>query len=489
MEPIPPFLLDETLNSVTEQVWDAIRQLPLLRDQLYNGDNSTPILLKASKEDVARIREQAIPGLPRPVEEVFKEAQEIFAFRARVNHPRFLSFIPSPALPLSWLGDLMTSAFNAYSGAWDGGSGLVAIEVALVAWLAVQVGLPHSAGGLFVSGGSMANLTGMAVARDRRLREDERTRGVAYLSDQTHFCVPKVLRILGFFDNQMRTIPSDAMFRMDMVELEKAIIADKERGYVPFLIVANCGTTNTGAIDPLNEIADLAQKHGMWMHVDGAYGASVALSKSRRSLVGGLGRADSLAWDAHKWLFQTFGCAIVLVRDKVQLGQSFTTSSEFMRDIMMGDDTLNLFNYGVELTRPARHMRLWFSMQVLGLETFGQMIDYGFVLAEAAEDELRKSSHWEITSPATLGIVAFRYCPEDMTRDEHDRVNTAISSEAMAKNIAVIYTTQLHGRVNLRICCINPETRRSDIEELIRQLHNIASKHTLENHLNTDLGK
>jgi L-2,4-diaminobutyrate decarboxylase len=480
MEHTSPLPLDETLEAITAQVWDAVRHLPRLRDHLYNDDDSTPVFLAATEEDVVRFREHAVPGLERPVEEAVTEAQDIFAFRAHVNHPRFLSAIPSPASPLSWLGDLLTSAFNTYSGVWQGGPGITTVEVTLVAWLAAQVGLPPSASGLFVSGGSMANLTAMAIARDQRLRDDERTRGVAYFSDQTHFCVPKVLRILGLFDGQMRTIPSDAKFRIDMVELEKAIITDKDQGLIPFLIVANCGTTNTGAIDPLNEIADLAHVHGMWMHVDGAYGASVALSNSYRSLLSGLERADSLAWDAHKWLFQTFGCAIVLVRDKVHLAQSFTTSAEYLRDITTGDDTPNLFNYGIELTRPARHMRLWFSLRVLGLDTFGRMIDHGFMLAATAEAELRKLPGWKITSPATLSIVTFRYCPEGMAHDAADQFNAAISSNAMQSNIAFIYTTRLRGRVNLRICSINPQTSRSDMQQIIKELHNIACKHILE---------
>jgi glutamate/tyrosine decarboxylase-like PLP-dependent enzyme len=197
--------------------------------------------------------------------------------------------------------------------------GVAAIGVELIKWLAAQVGLPTEAGGLFVSGGSMANLTAMVVARDHRLKDHERAKGVAYFSDQSHFAVTRALKIIGLVDSQMRTIPSDSMFRMDMVELEKATTEYKAKGLAPFLVVANCGTTNVGAIDPLNEIANLARDQGMWMHVDGAYGASVALSKSHHSLLHELEHADNIAWDAHKWLLQTFGCAMVLVRDKVHL--------------------------------------------------------------------------------------------------------------------------------------------------------------------------
>ncbi|UKZ84151.1 uncharacterized protein TrAFT101_000071 [Trichoderma asperellum] len=156
-----------------------------------------------------------------------------------------------------------------------------------------------------------------------------------------------------------------------MEQLRKTIIADKSKGLIPFLIVANVGSTNTGSIDPINEFADLAKEHNMWMHVDGAYGASVALSKSYRSLLNGIERCDSLAWDAHKWLFQTFGCGIVLVHDKRYLAESFASSGDYFRDIPSDDDEPNMLNYGIELTRPARHMKLWFTLRVLGLETSG----------------------------------------------------------------------------------------------------------------------
>jgi glutamate/tyrosine decarboxylase-like PLP-dependent enzyme len=267
---------------------------------------------------------------------------------------------------------------------------------------------------------------------------------------------------------------------MDMVELEKTIIADKEQGLIPFLIVANFGTTNTGAIDPLNEIADLAQVHGMWLHVDGAYGASVALSKSYRNLISGLERADSFVWDAHKWLFQTYGCAMVFIRDKVHLSQSYNESGDYFRDLITDDETPNLYNYGVELTRPARHMRLWFSLRVLGLDTVGRMIDHGFIIAAIAEAELRKLPNWEITSPVTLSIVTFRYYPQGMEPDAVDKFNAAISAVVIQRNIAFIQTTQLRGRVSLRLCTINPQTGIDDIHEVVKGLHDIACRLVLE---------
>jgi L-2,4-diaminobutyrate decarboxylase len=473
---VPILIAGKTIAEISKETWSLMQSLPSLLDQVYADGKNRSIVTVASAQQVARIKASAIPGTARPFEEVILEAQHIFQLSSQVQHPRFLSYIPSPVSPVSWMGDTLTSAFNVFSGSWDGGSGIASVEVALIAWLASQVGLPHSAGGLFVSGGSMAILTGLTVARDRTLKDDERIKGVAYMSDQTHFSVAKALRVLGFFDNQIRTIPSDSTFIMDIIELEKAILADEEKGLIPFAIVANFGSTNTGGIDPLDQIATLAQAHSMWLHVDGSYGASVSLSKSHRSLICGLDRADSISWDAHKWLFQTYGCGIVLVREKQHLSQSFSTTAEYVRDNVVDDETPNLWNYGIELTRPARHMRLWFTLQVLGLDAIGQMIDHGIMLAETAETELRKLPDWEICSPATMAIVNFRCCPPGWDELKLRELNSAISRDMISRNSAGIVTTVLRGKVCLRVCSISPLLKQSEMQQIVRDLDKTALK-------------
>ncbi|KAF4461318.1 hypothetical protein FALBO_11877, partial [Fusarium albosuccineum] len=359
---------------------------------------------------------------------------------------------------------------------WAASPGANAVEVSLCAWLAAQTGLPSSAGGIFTSGGSMANLTALVMARDRKLGHDSatRARGVVYISDQTHFCIKKGLNILGFFPEQIRVLPSDAMGRMKVPELREAIKNDVQELKLPFLVVATCGTTNTGSVDPLDEIADVAESYDMWMHVDGAYGASVALCQPRRHLVAGLARADSLAWDAHKWLFQTYGCGIVLARDKLHLKATFTTTADYIRDLDIQDERPNLLDYGMELTRPARHMKLWFTLQTLGLDTLSSMINQGFMASELFEQELRKMPTWEIMSSASLAILTFRYHPDFRSGDELDRLNESISSELLENNIAFIATTKLGGAVCLRACMINNMITDRDIREICIALDETA---------------
>ena len=449
----------EATQVVTEQY--VIRQKRLEEDDVVDQASSEKALLR---------RESAIPGQPRPILEVLEQSFDIFSHPLRVDHPRSFSFIPSPVSPVSWLGDILTSSFNTLPASWFQASGPCAIEDALIKWLALRAGLPSSAGGLFVSGGSMANLTALMLARDRILKYDDRVKGAVYVSDQTHSSVAKGLRVLGFLDGQIRKVPTDGQFRMDALALREAIIEDFRVGLVPFAIVATCGTTNTGSIDPLHAIADVAHQHGLWMHVDGAYGATVSLSKSHQSLLDGLGHADSISWDAHKWLFQTYASSMILVRDRRHLVQSFANNAEYLRDAIDSEDSPNFWNYGLELTRPARAMKLWFSLQVLGLDAIGEMIDHGFVLAETAEAELRKLDAWGIVSPASMAILNFRYCPAGTSEEALDELNVAISKWTITRNVAAILTTSLRGRKVLRLCAIHLELSEQSMRSVIGNL-------------------
>ena len=463
------------LDSISAEIWELIPKLPSLLNRL-EFPKALGIAARPDEDGKSMVESQQIPEAAQPVEKVIKNLQEIFSRCCRVNDPRFLSFIPSAAsFPISWLGDILASAYNAYTGNWKVSLGVTAAEVALIAWLASQVGYPsETAGGVFTSGGSMANLTGLCAARDQILLEDQRHLGVAYMSEQIHFSVSKALRILGITNRQMRAIPCLPDYRIDTTKLQQAIQQDIAKGLVPFAMIGSAGTTNTGAVDDLHTIADIAHEHKMWLHIDGSYGASIALSKANKHLVSGIERADSIAWDAHKWLFQTWGCGIALVRNKNHLLSSFGVDAEYLREVTH-EGLPNTWNYGLELTRPARHMRLWFSLQVLGSDLFGQLIDHGITLGKTAEEEFRKLPRWEIVSPATLAILNFRYRLEGpVSGEEEDEFNTAISVEMVARNKAVMMTTQLAGRACLRMCSINPLLSVEEMRQLVKETDMVA---------------
>ncbi|OAQ77088.1 glutamate decarboxylase [Purpureocillium lilacinum] len=448
--------------------------LPRLLTATHNVKNQ-PLFKVAQKSDYAHLRQLSTPGPPSDINQVIDDAFAIADFRARMSHPRAMAFIPSPVSPYAWLGDVLASAFNTFAGSRLQGSGSSIVEKTMIDWLAAKVGLPETtAGGVFVSGGSMGNLLAMALARDHRLPRGQQSSGVIYVSEQTHHSVSKGLRILGFHSSQIHQVPSDETFRLDPVKLAQAIQADRDAGLAPFVVVASCGTTNTGAIDPLAEIAELCKRKGIWLHVDGAYGASASLSATHSHLTAGLCHADSISWDAHKWLFQTYNCGILLVRDKTTLLESFASQGDYLRDALADDEVPNFWDCGLELTRGDRATRLWFTLRVLGEKRFGEMIDHGFSLAEAAEEELGKLPDWEIVSPASMAILAFRFAPSDTADAERNELNVAISKRLVAENTAGILTTKLRGVVVMRLCAISPSLGVDEMRGIVREMDRLA---------------
>ncbi|KAJ5972312.1 L-2-4-diaminobutyrate decarboxylase [Penicillium vulpinum] len=439
-------------------------------------DPSSPISRIPNLEGIEAIQRLAIPGEPQDITSVIREALSIFDNRMRLDHPKCFAYIPSCPSPLAYFGDFLTSIFNVNASMWTISSGPSAIEASLILWLASQVGLPSSAGGCFVSGGSMANMTGIIAARDQMLLPEQRANAIIYVSDQTHISVAKGLHMIGFCDYQIRVIPTDSKFCLDCKALQQTIDGDRRIGRLPFLIIASCGSTNTGSIDPLHAIADITRNERMWLHVDGAYGASIALSSTKRHLVDGLGRADSISWDGHKWLFQTYGCGIVLVRDKKSLEDSFKIDAEYIRTSLAPDGSTNFYNVSPELSRPARAISLWFTLRVLGHNRIGEMIDQGFTLASTAEHELRLLPNWEIVSPAISSIVVFRFSPPGLDIVTADSLNSKISARLLDENSAAIMTTKIRGRIVLRLCAINPAVHPDTISLIVYRMNSIAKE-------------
>ena len=301
----------------------------------------------------------------------------------------------------------MTNAFNPHASCQVNGPAAALVEQKLIRWLCDRAGYPEGSGGLFVSGGSIANLTALTAARDAKLTYEQRASAVVYVSDQTHSSVAKGLLIIGFRPDQIRKIPTDALFRMDLSALQAAIAADIGQQRHPFAVVASAGTTNTGSVDPLPEIAALCRQYGLWMHVDGAFGASALLSEQHKRDLAGIELSDSLSWDAHKWLLQTYGCSMVLVRDQSLLSHSFAAHPEYLKDAESAAGAVEFWDLGPELTRPARALKLWLTLQVLGSQAVGRVIDHGCVMAELAEQRLRSNPAWQIVCPAQLGDPQF----------------------------------------------------------------------------------
>ena len=407
------------------------------------------------------------PEIGRDPNELLAQLErDVLPNNLHVDHPRFFAFVPGPNNFVSTMADAIAAGFNIFNGTWFGGPAAAALELGVIRWLGRICAMPSTAGGLFVSGGSVANMTGLMAARHAVLKDciDGAT---VYLSDQTHSSAERALRVIGFSREQIRKLESDRNFRLSIETLRAAIADDRQAGLRPFCIVANAGTTNTGAVDPLSELADLAAKEKLWLHVDGAFGAASILSKRGREMLDGLDRADSLTLDPHKWLFQSFECGCVLVGDAAILKSAFKIKADYLRDVYRETEEINPCDYGIQLTRSFRALKVWLSLQTFGVAAFRQAITRGFELAELAERELRARKGCEILSPAQMATVCFRF-------GKSDELQTRLVDEMMEDGYALLTSTALRGAVALRLCTINPRTTEEDIVETVKRLDRFA---------------
>ena len=361
------------------------------------------------EEAIKRIENMTIPQKGRDIKEASDElVNDILKYSMLLQHPRFFSFVASAVSPYSLAGTILTDIYNPHGGGWSIAPGACLIEEKLIKWMGSLASYPEdTCGGLFVSGGSMANLTALIAARNNRLDEYDYPKGVAYLSDQTHSSVSKGLRLIGFRRDQIVKIPTDDDFKMRVDLLEEQIKLDMSEGKKPFVVIGTIGTTNTGSIDPLPEIGEICKNYNLWFHIDGAYGGSILFSDIYRNLARGIEKSDSFSWDTHKWALQTYSCSSIIVKDKVNLLNAFAEHPEYLEDVI-NEDHADPWNLGQEMTRPHRSLKLWLTLQALGTDKLADIIDYSFFNAKTVEKELSSRSGWEIMSKPSCGAITFR---------------------------------------------------------------------------------
>jgi glutamate/tyrosine decarboxylase-like PLP-dependent enzyme len=435
-------------------------------DHLEELDRLPPIRVGDARELRAAVGGPAPeePGDPDRALDVLFDS--VLPFSQYGDHPRFFARIGSPSNYLSVLADTLAAGFNLFNGSWTGGSGAAVVELTVVDWLRQICGLPAGTEGVLVTGGSVGTLTALGAARTARLDGRPDPAAVTYLSDQAHATVHRGLAVLGFAPEQVRTLPSEGG-RLPVDAVAAAVAEDRAAGRRPFCVAATAGTTSTGAVDPLAELADLCAAEDLWLHVDGAYGAPAALTPAGRELLDGLERADSVVLDPHKWLFQPYEVGCALVRWPGLLEETFTMDGAYLRDTQTGQ--VDLRNRSVQLTRGARALKLWLSVQVFGLAAFRAAVERGIALAEHAERLLRERDGWEVVSPAQLGIVCFRRIPGD------DALQTRLAAATVADGFAAPSTTEVDGRVALRFCTINPRTTEADVEATLDRMESLEA--------------
>jgi len=371
--------------------------------------------------------------------------------------PGYLAFIPGGGLFHSALADLVAGALNRYTGVWAAAPALVELEANVIRWFGAMLGYPGEARGYLSSGGSLANFTAVVTARRDRLPEDF-LRGTLYTSDQTHHSVLKAATLAGFPEANVRTVASDAAYRLRLDALAEAIAADRRRGFAPFLVVGCAGTTNTGAVDDLAALARLAADEGLWLHVDAAYGGFFALTERGRALFRGIERADSITLDPHKGLFLPYGTGCLLVRDGSLLARAHRMDADYLLEHDDGDEWYDFSTLSPELSRPFRGLGVWLPLELHGIAPFREALDEKLDLALLAADGLRAIEGIRIVAEPQLSIVAFGLDGRGLRGEELDRLNLALLERINARRRVYLTGTRLGGRFVLRICVLSFRT-------------------------------
>jgi len=429
----------------------------------------------SEKLDISSIYDIPIPEIGRNPKEVADEmVEKIFSHSMKIQHPRFFSFVTSSVSPFSLAGTILTDIYNPNAAGWEMAPGPNIIEEKLISWMGSLAGFGKECGGLFTSGGSLSNLTCMIAARENKLPgRHDLSRGVAFFSDQAHSSVVKGMRLMGLRDNQCVKVPTDENFRMIPEKLEEAVQASIVKGMKPFLVVATFGTTNTGSIDPFTAISAIARKNDMWLHVDGAFGGSLLFSNTYRHLADGLSFADSMSWDTHKWALQTYSCSCAIAKDKNTFLRTFNEHPEYLADIIDADHT-DGWDLGIEMSRPARCMKLWYTVQSVGTSLLSDIIEYTIYNSKKAAEAIEQMPSWRLLSEPMCGTVNFRYEPSDVSPLKYDELNKAISEKINDSGYAYVLTTVLKGKRAVRLCMINGRTETEDVLNTIEKLGSIA---------------
>lgn len=433
----------------------SLRQQPAQRS-LARADTERLLLSPAAESGesfesiLARFREHVVP------------------FHAREPSPRFVGYVPSCPSFAGVMGDWIGAGFNFFSGVWSVAAGPNQIELTVLDWFRSWLGMPAGTSGLLTSGGSSATLTAIVAARHRAAGEDGALlpRLTMYTSDQAHSSVARAAWIAGIPRAHVRSIPSDDAYRLRADELSRAIRRDREAGFVPFLVAASAGTTNTGAVDPLADVADLCAAERLWMHVDAAYAGFASLTPAGAEAMRGIERADSVTLDPHKWLFVPFECGCLLARDTAALEAAFSTHPEYLNDVRAVDQDVNFADYGEQLTRGPRALKVWLSVRYYGIAAIRDTIARGMALAEYMEARLRELPEFEILSPAQFGVLCFRLRGGGSAAQINE-MNTRVNALVNGTGEFLMSSTVLRGAYSLRICTHGFRTSADDLDALI----------------------
>lgn len=443
---------------------DSLPQRPVTRAE-------SPAVVRQALEAQRRLPKQGAD----PAQLLHHAADLLFEHSLFNGHPRFWGYITSSAAPIGALGELLAAAVNPNVGAWLLSPMASEIEGQTIRWIAEMLSYPVDCGGLFVSGGNMANLVCFLAARQAKAAWDVRTKGMdgtrlrAYCSKETHTWIQKAADIAGMGTDAIRWIPVNDEMRVDLTALKQQILKDHEAGDRPALVVGNAGSVSTGAIDPLPEMAALCREFGLWFHVDGAYGGLAAVLPDAPHALAALREADSVAVDPHKWLYAPLEAGCALVRDPEKLRAAFAYHPVYYH---FGAEATNYFDLGPQNSRGFRALKVWLALQEVGREGYEQMLSDDIQLAQALFARISQYTELEALTQS-LSITTFRFVPTDLTSDDEkaanylDKLNLELLTRLQASGEAYLSNAVVHGRFALRACIVNFRTSLADIEALL----------------------
>ena len=461
-----------TLELTTEQFRQLSEQvLEIATDYLEELDRRK-IPAEGSGVEIERIFRSSLPEMGIG-EEALAGLKDVARY-SRAQNGRFFGYVLGSGDVVGAAADLLCSVLNQNVTAWRSGPASATVEKTVVGWLAEAIGCQGCSGSL-TGGGSSANLMGMAMAREAKAPANERglhapERLRVYASTEAHMSIAKAVALLGIGIENMHLIPVDGSYRMNTEELERAIQEDKDRGAMPLAVVATAGTVNTGAIDPLTKIAEIARRHGAWFHVDGSYGALAAIATPDK--FAGLRDADSIALDPHKWLYQPLDCGCLLYRDAQAARVAFTHTGDYARTL--SDDSIEgfaFFDETIELSRRFRALKLWFSLRYHGLGAFRGAIEQDLEHARRLGALIEETDELELMAPIELSAVCFRYVGKrSFSEVELNRVNLEILQRVIGRGVVYLSNATLRSKFCLRGCIVNHRTTDADIDAVVREV-------------------
>jgi aromatic-L-amino-acid decarboxylase len=448
-------------------------------EDYFDRQSQLPIYPAISAASLSGQLSGPLPVEPQDVDAVFADFEHVAEHSRHNGHPRMFGYVQSSASFAGVVGDLLASALNQNVTSWRSAPSATTIEHAVVDWLKELSGFDPDGVGVLLSGGSVANFAGLAVALRDSTTADLNQHGVAalpgkpriYVSPMTHMSIGKAAAMLGIGKDAIVTLPADAAFQLDAAALSAQIDDDRARGFHPVCVVATAGDVNTGAIDPLDAIADVCERQDLWMHVDGSYGAFAARSPHVFGAMNALRRADSMSLDPHKWLFAPTDVGCLLVRDATALRRAFSTGAEYI-DVIADRDMSEFayWDHSPELSRRFRALKIWFVIKLHGIRVILEAIDSNISAAKRLAALIEASDDFELMAPVPLSIVCFR------VRDQDDDFNKRLMVELQRGGESYLSNATIGGRFALRACIVNYRTQLSDAEKLLDDIREVARR-------------